>query len=215
MKKLLALFALLLVLSGCADGGKHARAVFMLVDTSGTYTEELGRAQLIINYLLGTLGPGDSLAVARVGTRSFSEKEIVAKVTFDRRPSAANDQKRAFRETINDFVKKVKPAAHTDISGGLIQAAQFLRETGAGNQTVLIFSDMEEDLDKQTVRDFKIDLRDLEIVAVNVIKLRTDNVDPRQYMGRLERWERRVRDGGARDWRVINDLERLEVILKR
>ena len=35
----------------------------------------------LINYLLGTLQPGDSLAVARIDTGSFSEKDIVAKVT--------------------------------------------------------------------------------------------------------------------------------------
>lgn len=215
MKRIITTIALGLLLNGCSETGSHSRAVFMLVDTSGTYTEELGRAQKIINYLLGTLGPGDSLAVARVGTRSFSEKEIIAKVTFDRRPSAANEQKRAFRNTIDAFAKNVTPAAHTDITGALIQAAQYLRETGAGRQTVLIFSDMEEDLDKQTVRNFKIDLRELEVVAVNVIKLRSDNIDPRQYIGRLEKWQQRVRDAGARDWRVVNDLERLDVILER
>ena len=36
-------------------GGK---GVYMLVDTSGTYTEELDKAQAIINNLLETLAPG-------------------------------------------------------------------------------------------------------------------------------------------------------------
>ena len=39
----------------------------MLLDTSGTYKKELKRAEAIINYLLGTLQPGDSLAVAFEG----------------------------------------------------------------------------------------------------------------------------------------------------
>lgn len=206
---------LALLLGGCAETRDHARAVFMLVDTSGTYTEELKRAQVIVNYLLGSLQPGDSLAIARVGSRSFSEKEIVAKVTFDRRPSEANAQKRAFRARFDAFAASAESQAHTDITGALIQAAQYLRETGAGHQTVLIFSDMQEDLDRATVRNFPIDLKGLDIVAVNVIKLRADNRDPRLYMGRLENWEKRVTTAGARDWRVINDLERLDTILKR
>ena len=48
--------------------------------------------------------------------------------------------------------------------------------------------------------------------AVNVTKLRTDNVDPREYMNRLETWQGRVESGGG-TWRVINDLDRLDRIL--
>ena len=50
---------------------------------------------------------------------------------------------------------------------------------------------------------------------VNVVKLKTDNVDPRRYMGRLEAWQKRVEAAGAREWRVINDLERLDALLAR
>ena len=89
----------------------------MLVDTSGTYAQEANKAQLIINYLLGTLQSGDSLAVARVQSRSFSEKDIIAKATFDSRPSQANAQKRAFREAIDNSLRQVMPSRYTDITG--------------------------------------------------------------------------------------------------
>jgi len=46
---------------------------------------------LIINYLLGVLQSGDTMAMGRIDTGSFSEKDIVAKVTFDGRPSVANE----------------------------------------------------------------------------------------------------------------------------
>src|SRR5262245_65728830 len=93
--------------SGCGDSRSHAQAVYVLIDTSGTYAQEAGKAQVIVNYLLGTLQPGDSLAVARVESRSFSEKDIIAKATFDKRPSQANAQKRVFRDTINGFLGQV------------------------------------------------------------------------------------------------------------
>jgi hypothetical protein len=63
------------------------------------------------------------------------------------------------------------------------------------------------------VRDFPIGLKNIRVVAVNVTKLRSDNVDPRLYLGRLERWQKRVEKAGATEWRVINDLEHLDAIL--
>ena len=202
------------VLAGCTDQRSHAQAVYLLVDTSGTYAEEVNKAQLIVNYLLGTLQSGDSLAVARVRSRSFSEKDIIAKATFDGRPTQANAQKRVFRDQIADFTKTARGSAYTDITGGLIQGAMFLNETGAGKKTILIFSDMQEELDKATIRDFPIDLKDIRVVAVNVVKLKADNIDPRRYMGRLEAWQKRVEAAGATEWRVINDIERLDALLK-
>jgi len=210
-----ALFGLLAGGSACTDQRSHAQAVYMLVDTSGTYAAEIKKAQVIVNYLLGTLQPGDSLAVARVKTRSFSEKDIIAKATFDNRPSQANAQKRAFREQFDAFVKTVGGSAYTDITGGLIQGAMFLNETGAGKKTILIFSDMQEELDKVTVRDFPIKMNGIRVVAVNVVKLKTDNIDPRKYMGRLEAWQKRVEEAGASEWRVINDIERLDALLSK
>jgi hypothetical protein len=217
IKRLLvaSLLASVAAVSSCADQRSHSHAVYMLVDTSGTYAGEINKAQLIINYLLGTLQPGDSLAVARVKSRSFSEKDIVAKVTFDNRPSQANAQKRAFRDKIDAFVKTVGGSAYTDITGGLIQGSMFLNETGAGTKTILIFSDMQEELDKATIRDFPFKLKDIRVVALNVVKLKTDNIDPRRYMGRLEAWQKRVEGAGASEWRVINDIERLDALLSK
>ena len=209
----LSLSALALA-AGCTDPRTHSHAVYLLVDTSGTYAEEVGKAQVLVNYLLGTLQPGDSLAVARVRSRSFSEKDIIAKATFDQRPTQANAQKRLLKDQVEAFTGSARGSVYTDITGGLIQGALFLKETGAGRKTILIFSDMQEELDRAAVRDFPIDLKDIRVVAVNVVKLKTDNVDPRRYMGRLEDWQKRVESAGAREWRVINDLEHLDALLK-
>src|SRR5215212_4335858 len=103
-------------LPACGDPKSHAHAVYMLVDTSGTYALEIDKAQAIVNFLLGTLQSGDSLAVARVRSRSFSEKDIIAKATFDNRPSQANAQKRVFRERMEAFTKTSQGSAYTDIT---------------------------------------------------------------------------------------------------
>ena len=196
-----------LLLGACGDQRAHSQGVYMLVDTSGTYAQEMSKATRIINYLLATLNPGDSLAVAKVETRSFSEKDIVAKVTFDKRPSQATQQKRGFKAKIEEFAKGIKGSAYTDITGGLIQGAEYLNETKSGIKTIVIFSDMQEELGKGTVRDFPIKLDGIRIIALNVTKLGSDNADPRLYLDRLKRWEARVRKAGASEWVVVNDLE--------
>ncbi|MGH8745319.1 MAG: VWA domain-containing protein [Burkholderiales bacterium] len=212
LASVLAAAVLAPALAGCGDSRSHAQAVYLLVDTSGTYAREAGKAERVVNYLLGTLNPGDSFAVARVESRSFSEKDIVAKAMFDTRPSQANAQKRAFRDKTDAYLKTVRGTAHTDITGGLIQGAEFLNETGAGTKTIIIFSDMEEDLDKVTVRNFPIRLDRIRVIALNVTKLRSDNIDPRRYLGRLDAWHKRVMAAGASEWKVINDIERLDGI---
>lgn len=206
---------LLPLLVSCGELASKNRAVYLLLDTSGTYTEEMDKAQAIINYLLSTLDSGDSIAVARIDSGSFSEKDIIAKVTFDDRPSITNDQKRLFKQQINHFVANIpRGSANTDITGGVIQAADFVTETQAGDRLILIFSDLEEDLAKGHVRDFPIDVTDIKIVALNVTKLGSDNIDPRDYTSRLKHWQQRVVDGGG-EWQVLNDLERMDRLVSR
>jgi len=201
-----------ILLSGCEPSSSKNTGVYMLVDTSGTYQNEIRKAEQIIRFTLSRLDATDSFAVARVDTGSFSEKDIVAKATFDDRPSMVNRQKRKFAETVRSFVNSSRSSPYTDISGGLLQAVEFLNEKGTGTKTVLIFSDLKEDLQEGYVRDFDIDLSGFDIIALNVTKLRSDNIDPREYLGRLADWKTKVENSGG-NWRVINDLEGLEGLL--
>jgi len=209
------LIGFLILLTGCSQQSNRAKGVYMLLDTSGTYAVELKKARLIINYLLGTLQPGDTMAVGRIDTGSFSEKDIVAKVTFDVRPSVANNQKRAFQNSVNTFVTGVRKSSYTDISGGMLQAIEYLNESGSANKYILIFSDLQEELAKGYVRDVPFELSGFHIIALNVTKLRADNQDPKKYIARVKQWrEKTVKEGGG-TWRVINDLERLDNILAK
>lgn len=203
--------AISLLGAACSDSGPYTHGVYMLLDTSGTYTTELSQAQRVINYTLSQLNPGDTFAIARVDTGSFSEKDIIYKQTFEDRPSMANQQKRRFREKIDQFVKNVKPSKYTDITGGVLQAIEFLNERKTRKKTILIFSDLKEELRKGFVRDIPLELDGFRVIALNVTKLRSDNIDPREYIDRLEAWKNRV-ESGEGVWLVINDIERLEPI---
>jgi hypothetical protein len=208
------LIGFLILLTGCSQQSNRSKGVYMLLDTSGTYAVELKKARLIINYLLGTLQPGDTMAVGRIDTGSFSEKDIIAKVTFDVRPSVANNQKRAFQNNVNTFVTGVRQSSYTDISGGMLQAIEYLNESGSGNKYILIFSDLKEELAAGYVRDVPFELSGFHIIALNVTKLRADNQDPKKYLARVEKWREKTEKGGG-SWRVINDLERLDNILAK
>ena len=210
--KRLAIAALCTILVSCSEQGPQNSGVYMLLDTSGTYREELNKAEQIIRFTLSRLDATDTFAVARIDTGSFSEKDIIAKASFDDRPSAVNRQKRVFAQQIADFVSSAESAPYTDITGGMLQAVEYLNEKGTGYKTILIFSDLKEDLEAGYVRDIDLELGGFDVIALNVTKLRTDNIDPREYLGRLEAWQGRVEKAGGQ-WRVINDLDGLEGLL--
>jgi len=211
MRQLAVLMACAM-LASCGEQGPRNTGVYMLLDTSGTYREELVKAEQIIRYTLSHLGETDTFAVARIDTGSFSEKDIIAKASFDDRPSAVNRQKRVFAQQIADFVESANSSPYTDISGGILQAVEYLNEEGTGNKTILIFSDLKEDLEEGYVRDFDLELNGFDVIALNVTKLRSDNIDPREYLTRLEEWQGRVEKAGG-EWRVINDLDGLDGLL--
>ena len=208
------LLAAALFLGSCSAASvPRNTGVYLLIDTSGTYNKQVSKAEQIILFALSRLQPADSIAVARIDTGSFSEKNIIAKATFDERPTTANQQKRAFASRVEKFIDESNPAPYTDITGGLLQAIEFLKEKDPGRKEILIFSDMKEDLAKGYVRDnLPLDFKGFDVVALNVTKLRSDNFDPREYLSRLDSWRAKVEKAGGH-WRVINDLDRLDGLL--
>ena len=210
MKKTIILIIILsaVLMPGCSNSKKHNKGVYMLLDTSGTYALELDKAHTVIKYLLGILQPTDTLAVARIDTGSFSEKDIIAK-----RPSVANDQKRAFVNRMDDFVKNVKSAQYTDIEGGLLQAIEYLNESGAGNKYIIIFSDLKQELAKGHVRGSELNLTGFEVIALNVTKLNEDIREPEIYLKRVEEWRSKVEKSGG-VWKRINEMDNIEQIFK-
>lgn len=212
MKRRLLLLCVSIAMEGCTQSAPRNTGVYLLVDTSGTYSRQVNKAEQIVLYTLSRLQSSDSIAVACINTGSFTEKDIIAKATFDDRPSTANKQKRAFASHVEKFVDQSLPAPYTDITGGLLQAIEFLNEKRTTRKEILILSDMKEELAKGYVRNIPLELKGFDVVALNVTKLRGDNFDPRQYFARLDEWRAKVEKGGGH-WRVINDIDRLDGLL--
>ena len=74
--KLLALFSALFFLAACSSEApkNHTSGIYMLIDTSGTYTKELEKAQKVINYTLAKLQANDTFVVASINTGSLVKK---------------------------------------------------------------------------------------------------------------------------------------------
>ncbi len=209
--------ALLLVafsLNGCSKhNAARDQGIYMLLDTSGTYAKELETAQGIINHILAKMQPGDTFAVQRIDTGSFSEKDIIYSKTFDMRPSKSNEQRRMFKHKLEEFIRTVQPSPYTDITGGILQGIEFLNEAKPGKKTILIFSDMKEELQKGYNRAIELKLKGFTVIAINMVKLRSDNLNPQEYLNRIKEWDGKVVAAGG-SWKTINDLERLEPIFE-
>ena len=67
-----------------------------------------------------------------------------------------------------------------------------------------------EDLDTSaTCREFGRQPGGFEVIALNVTRLRSDIIDAREYLARLQNWQGRVETAGGHR-RVINDLDGLD-----
>jgi hypothetical protein len=213
MKK--TLLALALLAASCSSGAQYAQAVVALVDVSGTYADQKPQVvEVIRRGLLPKLSPGDSLIVIRIDSESYRKDNVEASLKLDVRPSKANAEKLAFAQQLDAFAHRPGKAAHTDIRGAMMLGAEYLRETGAGKKTMVVFSDMAEDLPRGVKRDMAPDeLKGVRVLAMNVKRLAADNADPTGYRQRLSGWEKQVTAHGAREFKVVLEPDKLTELL--
>jgi hypothetical protein len=201
--------------ASCTSGARYQHAVVALVDVSGTYADQKPEVVNVIRRgLLPRLTPGDTLVVIRIDAESYTRKNVEASMKLDLRPSKANAQKLAFAGQLDEFARRPVRAPHTDIRGAMMLGAEYLRETGAGRRTMIVFSDMEEDLPPGVKRDLaKDELAGVRVLAMNVKRLAADNANPAAYRLRLTSWEKQVTSHGAKEFKVVLEPEKLADML--
>jgi hypothetical protein len=209
--KIPAALALLLLATGCGDSKQYETAMCALIDVSGTYAHEKPNIVGIIKAgLIPHLEPGDSLFFITIDSNSYNEEDLMAKVTLDYIPSKANEQKLSFAKALDEFSKNNLRSSHTDISGAMMLCMDYLKQTGSGNRSIILFSDMKEELAPGVKREFRpTEFEGADVAALNVIKLNKDTMDPEVYRQRMTDWEKRVLAAGAKSWTMILDASKI------
>ena len=203
------------LLASCADGRRYNQAICALIDVSGTYADEKAEvASILKRDVLPAMLPGDTLLVIRIDSGSYEKDNIEALVTLDPRPSHANTQKLALAHRLDAFAAEAATSDHTDILGAMLLGSEYLGEIEAESRVMLVFSDLEQDLPAGARRQIEAgEFAGIQVVAMNVKRLRSDNQDPGAFRGRLASWEGQMLGGGAAGWRAIMDATQLPVHL--
>ena len=192
------------LLSSCSDNKQYETSICALADISGTYANEKKNMVNIIKAgIIPRLVPGDSLFLITIDSSSYDEENLKGKLTLDYRPSQANKQRLEFANILDDFAEKKTSSKYTDISGAMMLCSGYLKGTEAGTQVMFIFSDMKEELKPGTKRSFNNDeFENMNIAAMNVIKLNEDNINPQIYRTRIKKWGKRILKHSAKSWKA-------------
>ena len=197
---------------GCGGLERNSKATYFLLDTSGSYPDELKKAQSFINYLIANYKPNDSFSVARLDSSLFSEQDVVTSADFAFRPSLANSQKRVVADAVNTFVKTVDNSAYSDVGGAFIYAVEHLRLAPSGHKTIMIFTDLFDSVPVELVEDSKVDFTGIKVVTISAPDYSQEQQKSYRLLQGLTAWEQLVTSRGG-TWQVVFDLSEKEKLL--
>lgn len=192
----------------CSHSVPDNRAVYVLLDRSGTYAQEFDSVTSTTKLLLSKMEPGDSLALARMDNENVSEQDIVASVTFSSRPSQTNSEKRAVLKAVEQLAGEIRVGSYTDITGGMLQAMSWLNTTGAGKKLIIVFSDFPDEPREGYMREFPINFNGTRVVVWNITPAEPAAgvalTESQSFTERAESWRHRVEAGGG-NWQLVSD----------
>lgn len=200
------------MIAACTDSKEYETSYCTLIDISGTYSaEKKGVVNIVKAGILPKMIPGDSLFFVKIDSNSYSEENLVTKLTLDYRPTQANNQKLILSKKLDKFGKGKAKSRMTDISGAMMLCSDYLKATRSGTQVIFIFSDMREELPAGVVRKFADDeFAGIDIAAMNVIKLKKDSANPEVYRKRMRKWDQLFTGSGANSWTTLLDATKIE-----
>jgi hypothetical protein len=200
------------MIAACTDSKEYETSYCTLIDISGTYSaEKKGVVNIVKAGILPKMIPGDSLFFVKIDSNSYSEENLVTKLTLDYRPTQANNQKLILSKKLDKFGKGKAKSRMTDISGAMMLCSDYLKATRSGTQVIFIFSDMREELPAGVVRKFADDeFAGIDIAAMNVIKLKKDSANPEVYRKRMRKWDQLFTSSGANSWTTLLDATKIE-----
>jgi hypothetical protein len=202
------LLAQVVGIAGCTEAARTPRAAYLLIDAPRLRSAQ---AQAVVNYLLSALQPGDSFGIASLGTGNFSDRDTIASVLLDPRPSLATQQKRFLKKRFDEFSSSPRPAGHLDIAGALLYAVAQLGNTNAEERYVLILADLGKELIPEPLKDFPLQMEGCRVIPIIVEDGGFTARQQAAALKRLEAWKDWVKAGGG-EWQVVNDLPLLATV---
>jgi hypothetical protein len=199
-----------LALAGC-DGlvVRDDRAVFVLVDVSGTYFAEIDDSVRGAKLLSSSLNAGDRFVMAEIGSCSFDDDAIAVDARLPDRPSEAAAVKSAALAALDAYQGRAARTQNTDIHGALLQAVDRFSRTPSGRRVIVVFSDLVEDpAPGCSSIAAPLDLSDVTVIAAHVIKLPSDARQPDAYFARIADWRAKVEEAGG-SFVLVDDVEAL------
>jgi hypothetical protein len=213
MKRILAAgLAVVLTAAGCSSVEHRSVGVYVLITVDGRQSAEIDTARDVVEVLLQNLAPADTLAAASIGTVGFSDANIIAAVNFDQRPSVANDQKRAFHDRFDGFIRSAGDSTFSDLTGGMLQAIETLNRSGSDRKMILIVSDLKQKPTSAAARDLPVQMTGFSVVILKPDGLQLDSRDMKLFLRRLKDLRRKVQSGNGR-CHVIDSPQQLVDLL--
>lgn len=196
-------------ISACGAVTSNSKAVFMLVDASGTYVREVPDAVVTAKLLTSKLNSNDMFAFGEIGSCSFTDNSLVVRRTLPGTPSEAAYAKQDVFESLEFYAESVQATGWTDIKGGLRYAAAELEQSEQASRYIVVVSDLVEDVSPECdTSGLELDLEGITVIVTNVTRSDRDASDPNAYFERLEAWEALVEDAGG-TWVHANSRDRL------
>lgn len=205
----LVILALCASALACNQPVSDKRAVYVLLDRSGTYGQDFEKVTSTLKQLLANMEPGDALTLARADNENASAQDIVMTVTFSSRPSQANSEKRAVLKAVEQLAVETRVGSYTDITGGLLQAMSWLNATGAGKKLIIVLSDFPDEPREGYMREFPVNFNGARVMVWNA-----GQAEPvaavaltasQSFAERAALWQQRVESGGG-SWQLVNDV---------
>jgi hypothetical protein len=185
-----------------------SRASYLLMETARLKSPP---AQALVDYFLGALRPGESMGMACLGTGHFSERDVIARLSLDPRPSVAIQQKYLLRKRLDQFSPFPRPGSYVDVAGALLYALACLNETEAEDRYVILFVNFRKELIPEPVREFPLQMDQCHVVAIDLDEGNLAGQEQDAAAKRLATWKDWVEAGGGR-WELVTDLKLLTSI---
>lgn len=206
-------FLLILVLASCTK--TPSQSICVMIDTSGTYKDQITEIlQQVKLGILPNISGGDHLVLMKIDSSSYEWSNVIAALDVPKSRGEAAHSKRLFSARLDEVT--FSSARYTDISGALLYCNEYMVNTDNSMRKMLIYSDMLEELPRNTSRAFRKDeFSGVDFVVVNSKRLLGDQKDPESYRKRMDGWRDKLVQHGAVGFQVYMGSGRVRSFLEK